>query len=68
MVVVCIRPFLSGSLLNIVEVYLSFVLQLISVACQAVTMITYAIFPELRNLPGVNLMSLNLNMFIAQVR
>ncbi len=50
-----VPPFLIS---DIVEAYLSFVLTTLSMICLAATLVTYAMFSQLRNLPGLNLMAL----------
>jgi hypothetical protein len=56
-----------GSLLDMAETVLSLVLNIISILLLFLTILTYALFPELRNLPGCNLMCLAVSTFISQV-
>ncbi len=50
-----IPPFLTS---DVVEAWLSFIVTVISMVCLAATLLTYLVFSELRNLPGLNLMAL----------
>ncbi len=43
---------------DVVEAWLSFILTIISMLCLTATLVTYCLFSELRNLPGLNLMAL----------
>ena len=55
------------AVISMIENQISFALQIISLICLSLTFMTYSIFPELRNLPGVNLMSLTFATLTAQV-
>ncbi|XP_059085608.1 uncharacterized protein LOC131882478 [Tigriopus californicus] len=57
-------PFLMTDL---VEAYLSLILTSTSALCLLITLLTYSLFSELRNLPGLNLMGLALSTFTYQV-
>jgi hypothetical protein len=50
-----------------VEAYISFILLLISLTCLFITLVTYCLFSELRNLPGLNLMALAATTFAYQL-
>ncbi|KAI8796281.1 hypothetical protein BgiBS90_004048 [Biomphalaria glabrata] len=50
-----------------VEGYMTLVLGRISVAALACVLITYCLFPRLRNLPGVNTMNLTFALLVAEV-
>ena len=70
-VTVCLMGFLGGrfdsSVFASVDIYLSFILNLVSVVTVAATLITYFLFKELRNLPGLNLMCLAASIFVSRV-
>ena len=55
-------------LLHLAEAYLSLILNVVSVLLLFLTILTYALFPELRNLPGCNLMCLAISTFMSQVK
>ena len=65
-VVVCVE-FSFNMQVYWAEVLLSQCLQISSTICLGITFITYLIFAELRNLPGVNMMSLTLSYLVSQV-
>jgi hypothetical protein len=70
MVEVCLAFYQDNGtpdLVSWVEAVLSFVLNLVSILLLGLTLLTYAIFAELRNLPGCNLMCLALSTFVSQV-
>ncbi|XP_046360105.2 uncharacterized protein LOC124137722 [Haliotis rufescens] len=48
------------------EAYMTAVLGRISIAALAIVLMTYCLFPKLRNLPGVNTMNLTLALLIAE--
>ena len=50
-----------------VEAWLSFILQLLSIGCLFITLFTYSVFTQLRNLPGLNLMALATVTLLYQV-
>ena len=49
------------------ESYLSLVLTTISITSILITLLTYSLFSELRNLPGLNLMALCITLLAYQV-
>lgn len=49
------------------EGYLSAVLGRVSVIALASVIFTYCLFPQLRNLPGVNTMNLTMALFLAEL-
>ena len=70
LVQVCLNGFLGTRATNFfhaLDVYISFTLNLLSVLALAATLITYALFKELRNLPGLNLTCLAATIFISRV-
>jgi hypothetical protein len=69
-VFVCLNGFLgtlANNLFHYLDIYISFTLNLLSVLSLAATLITYALFKELRNLPGLNLMCLAATIFVSRV-
>lgn len=56
-----------SSLLDLAEAYLSLLLNLVSVVLLSLTVLTYCLFSELRNLPGCNLLCLALSTLVSQV-
>ena len=59
-----VPPFMTSDL---VEAYLSLILTTLSIVCLLITLITYFIFDELRNLPGLNLTALAFTTMAYQV-
>ena len=51
-----------------IDRYISFILNLLSITSLLITLITYIIFKELRNLPGLNLMCLAFSILTSRVR
>ena len=51
----------------VVETYLTIICLSLSLACLYLVIQTYLVFPELRNLPGKNLLSLSISLFLAQL-
>ena len=70
-VTVCLMGFLNGrfgsTVFASVDIYLSFILNLVSVFTVAATLVTYFLFKDLRNLPGLNLMCLAASIFVSRV-
>jgi hypothetical protein len=67
---VCLGTYMDDSmndLLHMAEAYLSLILNVVSVLLLFLTVLTYALFPELRNLPGCNLMCLAISTLVSQV-
>lgn len=60
------QPVTELSLLHRVHNVFSYVFTMTSLFCLLVTFITYCIFPDLRTIPGKNIMSLCLSLFVAQ--
>jgi len=54
-------------LLHLAEAYLSLILNILSVVLLTLTVLTYLLFPELRNLPGCNLLCLAISTLVSQV-
>ena len=52
---------------NVNRIYLSLVCLILSLVCLFLVIQTYLIFPELRNLPGKNLLSLSISLFLVQL-
>ena len=70
-VLVCIhgiQPGYKEALFDQCNVIISFTLNLVSIFSLTTTLITYILFKELRNLPGLNLMCLAACIFISRVR
>ncbi|XP_028411918.1 latrophilin receptor-like protein A [Dendronephthya gigantea] len=61
------KIYLLKSKSNVIQIYLSLVCLSLSLACLFLVIQTYLIFPELRNLPGKNLLSLSISLFLAQL-
>ncbi len=51
----------------LVESYLTFACFILSLFCLFLVIQTYLVFPELRNLPGKNILSLSVSLFLAQL-
>ncbi len=49
------------------ESYLTFICLVLSLVCLFLVIQTYLIFPELRNLPGKNLLNLTMSLFLGQL-
>lgn len=49
------------------EVYLTATLSMISILSMSIVLLTYGLFPKLRNLPGTNTMNLTLALLIAEM-
>ena len=52
---------------NLIERYLTLVCLVLSVTCLFMVILTYLLFAELRNLPGKNLLSLSVSLFLVQL-
>ena len=66
---VCVHGVINkyGSLFYSIDQYISFILNMISICSLIITLITYFLFKELRNLPGLNLMCLASSIFTSRV-
>ena len=69
-VMVCVHGRTMGyeAAFDLCNVIISFTLNLISIFSMTATLITYILFKELRNLPGLNLMCLTVSIFVSRVR
>ena len=52
---------------NIIQTYLTLICFILSLICLYLVIQTYVIFSELRNLPGRNLLSLSISLFLGQL-
>ena len=50
-----------------IKTYLTLICLVLSIVCLFLVIQTYLIFPELRNLPGKNLLSLSISLFLVQL-
>ena len=67
-VVVCVKLGQAGqSMRQVIDTYLSLVVTTVSSACLILTLMTYCLFDELRNLPGLNMMSLSFDTLSYQL-
>ncbi|KAG8200336.1 hypothetical protein JTE90_028518 [Oedothorax gibbosus] len=73
-VVVCLRSnmyFLSDETyalkFDVIQGYLTYILSWISISAMLVVLITYSLFPSLRNLPGCNTMNLTFSLTAMQI-
>ena len=57
-----------GSLFYHIDRYISFIFTMVSICAVLATLITYFLFKELRNLPGLNLICLAFSIFTSRVR
>ena len=69
-VVVCVHGRIAntGGAFNTFDTIISFTLNLISIVCLTGTLITYILFKQLRNLPGLNLMCLAFSILLSRVK
>ena len=51
----------------VVESYLTLTCFILSLTCLFLVILTYLLFPELRNLPGKNVLSLSISLFMVQL-
>ena len=58
----------SGGAFNAFDTIISFTLNLISIVCLTATLVTYILFKQLRNLPGLNLMCLAFSILLSRVK
>ena len=67
---VCLHGVINsfGQMFYTIDRYISFILNLLSITSLLITLITYIIFKELRNLPGLNLMCLAFSILTSRVR
>ena len=67
---VCLHGVINkfGSLFYHIDRYISFIFTMVSICAVFATLITYFLFKELRNLPGLNLMCLAFSIFTSRVR
>ena len=72
-IVMCIPKYLSAQFLYtldnsyVIQTYLTLATFVLSLLCLFLVIQTYILFPELRNLPGKNLLSLAVSLFLAQL-
>ena len=52
---------------SVVESYLTLTCFILSLTCLFLVILTYLLFPELRNLPGKNVLSLSISLFMLQL-
>ena len=68
-VLVCVHGRIgqTGGAFNAFNTIISFTLNLISIVCLTATLVTYILFKQLRNLPGLNLMCLAASILLTRV-
>ena len=66
---VCVhgRAATYDAMFDVIDRIISFTLNLVSIFSLTTTLITYLLFKELRNLPGLNLMCLAVSILISRV-
>lgn len=57
----------SNEIISTIPGYISFVSTILSITAMIITLITYALFKELRNIPGWNCINLTISLTIAQL-
>ena len=67
---VCVHGFIgrSRNIFYKLDRYISFLFNIVPICAVFITLITYTLFKELRNLPGLNLMCLATSIFASRVK